>query len=101
MTRPNNEVHAHAIRPVPRPDPTHDGSHDSVFDWPKLARYALLSLGSIRRRLLLFLFVAAAMVLLAAVALAVLPRSYEVQARLLAQRNPVLAIRTDTSGVDP
>src|SRR5229473_3884623 len=101
MARTTNDVHARAIHPPPPPYPPYDGQHEELFDWQKVRRYVLFSLGSIRRRLLLFVFVSAGMVLLAVAALAVLPRTYEVQSRLLAQKNPVLAVRADSNQMEP
>src|SRR5438128_15409 len=95
-----NEIRAHAISPVPRP-PVHDGADDDLVDWERVRRSALLSLRSVRRRLVLFICVAGGMVLLAVAALAVLPKTYEVQTRILAQRNAVLATRADSSQIEP
>src|SRR6266849_2795651 len=100
MARTTNDVHARAIHPPPPPYPPYDGQHEELFDWQKVRRYVLFSLGSIRRRLLLFVFVSAGMVLLAVAALAVLPKTYEVQSRLLAQKNPVLAVRADANQME-
>ncbi len=91
-------VEARAIRSQ---RPGNDVPHEDLFDWQKVRRYAVLSLRSIRRRWPLFLFVWAGMVLLAAGALAVLPKTYEVEARLLTQRNAVLAVRADSTQVEP
>jgi hypothetical protein len=99
MARITEEVFARPIRPSPKP--VHDGSDEELLDWQKVRRYALLSIGSVRRRLLLFVFVSAGMVLLAAGALSVMPKTYEVQARLLAQRNPVLTVRADSNQMEP
>jgi len=100
MARTTNDVHARAIHPPLPPYPPYDGQHEELFDWQKVRRYVLFSLGSIRRRLLLFVFVSAGMVLLAVAALAVLPKTYEVQSRLLAQKNPVLAVRADANQME-
>ncbi len=100
MTRTTNEVHARPIH-SPAPHPVYDGPHEELFDWHKVQGYALFSLGSVRRRPLLFLSVFATMILLAVVALVVLPKTYEVQSRLLAQKNPVLAVRADSNQMEP
>jgi uncharacterized protein involved in exopolysaccharide biosynthesis len=90
------------VRAIPSPPPNHayDGYREELFDWPRVRQYVLFSLGSVRRRLLLFLSVSCGMILLAATGLAVLPKTYEVEARLLAQKNPVLAVRADSSQTD-
>jgi hypothetical protein len=54
----------------------------------------------VRRRLLIFVSIAFGMPLLAAAALAVMPKTYEVESRLLAQKNPVLAVKADSSPAD-
>jgi hypothetical protein len=84
----------------PRParrDLTEDVSREDLFDWAKLRRYVAFSAGSVRRRPWLFLFVAGAMVALTAGALAVLPKTYQVDCKLLAQKNSVLAVRADSN----
>src|SRR6267378_5650613 len=90
-------VRARVISPSPHPE--YEG-HDELFDWQKWRRYAVFSLGSVRRRPFLFAIVFCGMVLLSAGALAVLPKTYEVESRLLAQKNPVLAVRADASQMD-
>jgi uncharacterized protein involved in exopolysaccharide biosynthesis len=98
-------VEAHAIRSLrsggDAPPSISEVSRDDLFDWQRFRRHAALSARSIRRRWSLFLFVSAGMVLLAAGALAVLPRTYEVEARLLAQRNAVLSVRADSGPGQP
>ncbi|HKC59988.1 MAG TPA: hypothetical protein VKB92_07875 [Myxococcales bacterium] len=93
------DIEAHVIPPPP-PYPIYDGPQGELFDWVKVRRYLGFSLGSIRRRPFLFLLVAAGMALLAAAGLAVLPKTYEVESRLLAQTNPVLAVRADSRPAD-
>jgi len=90
-------VRARVISPSPHPE--YEG-HDELFDWQKWRRYAVFSLGSVRRRPFLFAIVFCGMVLLSAGALAVLPKTYEVESRLLAQKNPVLAVRADANQMD-
>lgn len=92
------EIHP---RPIPSPPPPSWGPHEDLFDWQKISRYVRFSLGSVRRRPWLFLLISGGMVLLAAGALAVLPKTYEVQARLLVQKNPVLAVRADANAESP
>jgi uncharacterized protein involved in exopolysaccharide biosynthesis len=89
------------VRPIRSQHAANDGRRDDLFDWQQVGRYLVFCLRSIRRRRLLFLFVSAGMVSLAALALNVLPKTYEVEARLLAQRDPVLAVRADSSQMDP
>jgi hypothetical protein len=89
-------------RAIPRPpaEPAYQGPHEELFDWQKVHRYAVFCLGSIRRRPLLFALVSAGMFLLAAGVLAVLPKTYEVESRLLAQKSPLLAVRADSNQMD-
>ncbi len=87
--------------PVPTAPPPYEGAREDLFDWARAGRYVLFSLGSVRRRPGLFLVVAAGTVLLASAALAVLPKTYEVESRLLAQRSPVLSVRADVGQSDP
>src|SRR5712671_4366981 len=60
-------------RVIPRAPtgPTWEGPAEELFDWQKVRRYVSLSLGSVRRRLLIFVSIAFGMPLLAAAALAV------------------------------
>ncbi len=92
------EVHPRTP-PPPHPPPHHayDRAHDDLFDWAKVRRYVVFSLGSVRRRFGLFMSVSSVMLLLAAVALWAMPKTYEVESRLLAQKNSVLAVRADAS----
>jgi uncharacterized protein involved in exopolysaccharide biosynthesis len=85
----------------PAPHPGLEGGHEELFDWEKMSRYAGLALGSVRRRPLLFLLVSGGMVLFAAAGVAVLPKTYEVQCGLLAQKNAVLAVRADNQMEQP
>jgi len=90
---------------VARPDRSqhaaNDGPGEELFDWQKLRRYAAFCLRSIHRRFFLFLSVSAGLVLLAGLALSAFPKTYEVEARLLAQRNPVLSVRADLNQMEP
>jgi uncharacterized protein involved in exopolysaccharide biosynthesis len=95
----NDDLQARVV-PRPAPHPAYEETHEELFDWQKLRRYAVFSLGSVRRRPVLFLLVAGGMILLTAAGLAVLPKTYEVECRLLAQKNPVLAVRADSNPMD-
>src|SRR5581483_4814771 len=95
------EIHP---RPVPGqpPAPVHEAAPDDLFDWAKIRQYVIFSLGSVRRRFGFFMFVAGSMILIAGAALWAMPKTYEVESRLLAQRNPVLAVKADASqATDP
>ena len=88
--------------PQPPAHPFHDRAHDDLFDWAKVRRYVAFALGSVRRRFGLFMSVSSIMLLLAAAAVWAMPKTYQVECRLLAQRNPVLAVRADASqATDP
>jgi uncharacterized protein involved in exopolysaccharide biosynthesis len=91
------EVEARVISPPPTPYAAYEGPREELFDWVKVRRYAVLALGSIRRRPFLFLLVAGGLVALSAGALKVLPKTYEVQCHLLAQNNAVLAVQSDAN----
>ena len=94
----SDEIRGRAIPHAPRPL-AYEGD-DELFDWQKLRRYAAFSLGSVRRRPFLFLLVAGGLILIAGSALFVLPKTYEVESRLLAQKNPVLAVKADSNPMD-
>lgn len=87
------EIHPRPVAGGPYVDPP----QEDLFDWVRARRFVVFALRSVRRHPWLFTAVAAAMVLLAAAALLVLPKTYEVNCRLLAQRNAVLAVRADAS----
>jgi hypothetical protein len=99
------EIHPRPIpgQPQAAPPPhSYEAPDDDLFDWDKIRRYLVFSLGSVRRRFGLFMAVAASMVLLAAAALWALPKTYEVESRLLAQKSAVLAVKADASqATDP
>jgi uncharacterized protein involved in exopolysaccharide biosynthesis len=78
-----------------------DGPDEELFDWQKLRRFGAFSLRSIRRQALLFVSVSAGLTLLAALVVSALPKTYEVEARLLAQRNAVLSVRSDQDQMEP
>ena len=93
------EIHPRPVpgqQPPPHP-PAYDAASDDLFDWAKIRRYVVFSLGSVRRRFGLFMAVATSMVIFAGLALWALPKTYEVESRLLAQKNPVLAVKADAS----
>src|SRR5947209_18633749 len=99
MSRPVYDFQARPIeRPsLPAPPPAVYGPHDELFDWLQVRRYLFFCVRSVRRRIGLFLLVWLGMVLLTAAALAVMSKTYRVEARLLAQKNPVLAVRADAN----
>jgi uncharacterized protein involved in exopolysaccharide biosynthesis len=77
--------------------PPYFDQHEDLFDWAKIRRYAVFSLGSVRRRIGLFIAVAVGLVGLAVAALWALPKTYNVECKLLAQKNAVLAVRADAN----
>jgi len=89
--------HIHIPSRSPAESPDAEGPQDELFDWQKLYGHLRFSFASVFRRPWLFLTIAGAMILLAAGALAVFPKTYEVEARLLAQKNAVLAVRADSN----
>ena len=92
------EIHPRPTRgQAPPTPPVYDAAADDLFDWVRIRRYVAFSLGSVRRRFGLFMAVAVSMVLFAAAAVWALPKTYEVECRLLAQKNPVLAVKADAS----
>lgn len=93
------EIHPHPIhgQPPAAPPPAYDAANDDLFDWAKIRKYVTFSLGSVRRRFGLFMAVALSMVVFAAAALWALPKTYEVESRLLAQKNAILAVKADAS----
>lgn len=96
MTEPY-QVHARPIPAHPPAPHVPEGPREELFDWQRVGQMLRFALGSIRRRPLLFASVAGSMVALAAFGLAVLPKTYEVECRLLAQKNAVLAVRADAN----
>lgn len=92
------EIHPRPIQgQPPSPPQPYEAPPDDLFDWEKIRRYVVFSLGSVRRRFGLFMAVAGSMVLFAAAALWALPKTYEVESRLLAQKNPNLSVKADAS----
>jgi uncharacterized protein involved in exopolysaccharide biosynthesis len=78
----------------PKDDELESGSAD-LFDRRQIRDYLTFVAGSIRRRRRLGASVLAAIVASAIAALVALPATFHVEARLLAQRNTVLAVRGD------
>jgi hypothetical protein len=77
-----------------------DQAPDDLFDWRRLAEYLTYVLGSVQRRPLLFAVVLLSVLGMAAVAVNVITPTYQVETRLLAQRNATLAVRGDQSAFD-
>lgn len=71
------------------------GDSGDLFDRKQLRNYLVFAAGSVRRRKRLVAAVLLSIVALAIVALFALPRTYHVEAKLLAQRNQVLMVRGD------
>lgn len=84
------EVVAHAAQ-YPLGPPAVETESADLFDYALLRDYLGYVAGSLLRRKLIALLVLAACVGLAFLALRVLPKSYHVEAKLLAQRNQVIA----------
>jgi hypothetical protein len=95
------DVSARPIGGTPPPPADFNGPQEELFDWQKVRRLLFFTLRSVRRRLGLFLLVWVGMVGLAVGALYVMPKTYEVQSGLLAQRNPVLGSRGDPGRDQP
>ena len=89
--------HINIPRRSPAEPPEPEGPQDELFDWQKIYRHLRFSLASVCRRPWLFLTISGAMILMTAGVLAVFPKTYEVEARLLAQKNAVLAVRADSN----
>jgi hypothetical protein len=98
MKGPTTTVFA---RPLEHERPPAPDAAKDLFDRDWLRRYVEFSARSVRRRPLLFAFVSCGMIIAAATALVALPKTYEVQSRLLAQKNPVLAVRADATQIEP
>src|SRR6266852_1722453 len=100
MSEPVHEFPPRLTR-QPASPPDYHGPQEELFDWQKVRSYLLFCIRSVRRRIGLFLLVWLGLVLLAATALKVVPKAYRVECRLLAQRNPVLAVRADANQFEP
>jgi hypothetical protein len=83
-------------------NPADDGN-EALFDRAQIVNYAGFVRRSLRRHRLLVLSVVLSIVSLVGGALAVLPRTYHAEAKLLAQRSQVLVVRGDgpDAGVAP
>src|SRR5687767_12879323 len=66
-----------------------------LFSRDQVRNYVAFVAGSVRRRKLLVAGVITSIVALAALAVFLLPKTYHVESKLLAQRNQVLAVRGD------
>jgi hypothetical protein len=75
-------------------DDLEEGSAD-LFDGKQIREYLVFASGAFRRRRALIAAVVSGVMALAALAVAALPRTYHVEAKLLAQRSAVLAVRGD------
>jgi uncharacterized protein involved in exopolysaccharide biosynthesis len=72
-----------------------DSTGADLFDREQLRNYVVFVGGSVRRRKGLVVAVMLSILALAILALLALPRTYHVEAKLLAQRSQVLAVRGD------
>ena len=84
----------------PQPAPERSDA-EPIIDFKAIANWVGFGRRSAGRHKRLVLGLAAALVLIAGVAVAVLPKTYHVETKLLAQKNQVLAVRNDTGGEDP
>jgi hypothetical protein len=75
-------------------DDLENGSAD-LFDGKQIRDYLAFGSGAVRRRRSLVAAVASGIMALAALTVAALPRTYHVEAKLLAQRSAALAVRGD------
>ncbi|XXF78068.1 chain-length determining protein [Myxococcaceae bacterium GXIMD 01537] len=88
------------VPPVePRPEPTHSSA--DLFDWKLLADLLGFVLNALRRHRFLAMFVLALFVGLAVVATKVMPRSYYVEAKILTERNLIIASLVNPSRTVP
>jgi uncharacterized protein involved in exopolysaccharide biosynthesis len=78
-----------------RLDDEEDEGSAELFDREQIRNYVAFTAGAVRRHRRLVAGVITTMLALTTLALLVLPRTYHVEAKLLAQRNPVLAVRGD------
>jgi uncharacterized protein involved in exopolysaccharide biosynthesis len=97
MSDPEYTYRAQRTGGYQTPPPPFEEHHEELFDWAKIRRYVAFSLGSVKRRFWLFLAIWCGMIGLAVVAIIVLPKSYMVESRLLAQKNAVLTVRADSN----
>ena len=92
--------------PDPEPPMTQPDVQDFVeadeplFDSRRARNYVHYARGSVRRRRALAIGIFLLVLLTALLGLIALPKSYHVEAKLLAQRNATLSVRSDSSGTD-
>jgi uncharacterized protein involved in exopolysaccharide biosynthesis len=86
----------------PTPQPQGETEHESpdLFDSRQLGNYVRYVTGSVRRRKRLALTLFSVIVLGTLLGLVTFPKTYHVETKVLAQRNPVLPVRGDQPGVD-
>lgn len=84
------------MSPGSPPPQTEDNAQ--IIDFRALKNWLEFTIRAARHRRKLVLSVAAGMFVFALILVNVLPKTYRVQARLLAQKNPALALRGDTGG---
>jgi uncharacterized protein involved in exopolysaccharide biosynthesis len=72
-----------------------ESAGSNLFDWQRVREHLRFVLGSLRRHALLFALVAVVIVGGGLTAAFTLPRTYRVEAKILAQRNMALAVRGD------
>jgi uncharacterized protein involved in exopolysaccharide biosynthesis len=77
------------------PDPPNDAQHVEVVNFRAVHDWLLFGARAVRRHKWRALAVTASIVALAAIGLAVFPKKYQVECRLLAQKNQVLAVAGD------
>jgi hypothetical protein len=78
-----------------RKDDDPESSSADLFDREQIRDYLGYVAGSVRRRRTLAAAIIAGIMVLALLALPTLPKTYHVEARLLAQKNPALSVRGD------
>lgn len=84
-----------------QPDPPVEIREVEIVNFRALFNWIRFGAQSVRRHLVLALAVAAAVVAVAVLALAVLPKKYQVECKLLAQKNQVLAVAGDAQTEAP
>jgi uncharacterized protein involved in exopolysaccharide biosynthesis len=87
--------HAHHNRPPDVPDA------EAIIDFKAIANWVRFGLHCARRHRRLLALITLSVVLLAGAAVAVLPKTYHVETKLLAQKNQVLAVKNDQGGEAP
>ena len=86
----------------PSPQPAHERSDvEPIIDFKAIANWVGFGRRSARRHKRLVFGLALVLVIIAGLAIVVLPKTYHVETKLLAQKNQVLAVRNDTGGEDP